>query len=121
MRNRLLFLFSVTFFTLFGAGRSHYWNFVTTDRAGWSYSVDLYSVRTPSPEVLDCRVMAIHPQGGRVLDRWSLDIDHRTLTRASMGRPEPILPGSVADRAIVFFRQNGELAVLPVPGSEGGR
>lgn len=123
MRNRVGFLFLVAFFTVFGAGRSHDWSYITTDRSGWSYSADLLSVKVePSQKVIRCRVMALHDGGGKVVDRWRLDIEQQRLTRDSTGVAESILPGSVADRAIFFFRERGDLSAsngLPVskPGT----
>ena len=125
MRNRVGFLFLVAFFTVFGAGRSHDWSYITTDRSGWSYSADLLSVKVePSQKVIRCRVMALNGGGGRVVDRWCLDIEQQRLTRDSTGVTEPILPGSVAERAIFFFRERGDLPAsngLPVSRSEALR
>ncbi len=117
VRGRLGFFFLVAFFTVFGAGRSHDWNYVTTDKSGWSYSVDLLSVKVEPPQVLRCRVMALHDGGGKVIDRWRLDMARHELTRASTDTPEAILPGSVAERTIVFLRERGQLPVLEsLPG-----
>lgn len=123
MRGRLGFLFLVAFFTVFGAGRSHDWSYITTDKSGWSYSADLLSIKVESSEkVVFCRVMALHDGGGKVLDRWRLDIEQRLLTRDSTGVAEPILPGSIADRTILFLRERGDLPALKglptgIPGS----
>lgn len=118
VRGRWGFFLLVAFFTVFGAGRSHDWSYVTTDKAGWSYSVDLLSIKvdTPGKEVR-CRVMALHDGGGKVIDRWSLDLPRRELSRASVGTPEAILPGSVAERVILFLRERGNLPPLEaLPG-----
>lgn len=112
MRGRLGFLFLVAFFTVFGAGKSHYWSPVTTDKAGWTYAVDLYSISVEPPEVVRCKVLATHPEGGEVKETWMLDVERRQLTRSSLDTPEDILPGSVADRTILFFRQRGDLPVM---------
>jgi hypothetical protein len=112
VRGRLGFLFLVAFFTVFGAGKSHYWDVVTVDQAGWVYAVDLYSVTVSSPSVIRCKVLATHPERGQVTDTWVLDAQRRLLTRRSVGQAEQILPGSVAERSILFFRQRGDLPVL---------
>ena len=112
LRKRLGFLFLVAFFTVFGAGRSHYWNPVAVDQAGWTYAVDLYSLRLESPQVLSCQMLTVHRGGGRLVDRWTLDAEHYQLRRRSRGDVETILPGSIAERVIVFLRQNGH---MPLP------
>ncbi len=111
MRKRLLFLFLVTFFTIFGAGRSHDWRFLVADKEGWSYSVDRYSVEASAPHVIECIVLATHQRGARIQDRWRLDAQNRLLTRRSLSKAEPILHGSVADQAILYFRKNGDLPI----------
>jgi hypothetical protein len=112
VRSRWWFLFLVAFFTLFGAGKSHCWSALTTDRSGWSYAVDLYSISVHSGGVVCCRVLATHDAGGRVVDAWRLDARNNRLTRRSLGRSETILPGSVAEQALLFFRQRGDLPAL---------
>ena len=113
LRQRAIFVFLVVFFTIFGAGRSHYWDVVAVDQAGWTYAIDLYSVTSVAPQVVSCRVLALHPGGGRVTDRWRIDATNLRLVRRSQGTSEAILPGSVAQQAIIFLRKSGDLPIGP--------
>lgn len=117
VRGRLGFFFLVAFFTVFGAGRNHDWNYVTTDKSGWSYSVDRLSIKVDAAgNEVRCRVMALREGGGKVVDRWRLDLERHQLTRDSVGVAEAIQPGSIAERVILYFRERGDLPPVEAGG-----
>lgn len=121
MRRRVGFLFLVVLFTLFGAGRSHFWREVIADQSGCVYFVDDYSIRTVNLNSVECTVKAV--RGDRsFVDGWTLDADRMTLTRDSEGTPEQIGPHSVASHFLIFFREEGDLPLSSSPQVvKGGR
>lgn len=116
MRSRIWFLVLVVLFTLFGGGKGSHWRVVTQDQQGWRYDVDENSVRNLEPALIKCSVRVTR-EGVTRRDIWLLDAANHTLTLESVGRPEPIRPGSVALDFVRFFKVEGRLPVAGMPFS----
>ncbi len=107
-------------FTIFGAGRSHFWREVIADQYGCVYFVDDYSVRAVDAHTVECSVKAVR-EGREFVEGWTLDAERMTLTRKSQETPEQIAPHSVASHFLLFFRKEGVLPLSPSPQAGGGR
>ena len=101
LRKKAVFAIFLAFFVLFGGGRSGEWVIVCHDQAGWTYQVDLESVRNLSSGMIACRVRT-HQGEQSTESNWVLDKQSNTI-RVDDGPAEPIRHGSVAYRMVRFL------------------
>jgi hypothetical protein len=101
LRKKAFFAVFLAFFVLCGGGRSGDWVIVCQDEGGWTYQVELDSLKRAPDGRLICLVRT-HKEGHSQQALWSLDKSRNTL-QVGDGPVEKIRSGSVADRVRRFL------------------
>lgn len=107
MRNRLLFVLFLVFFTVFGGGRSEHWSIACRDKQGWTYEVDVRSIEVSEDDVVTLRVKSLNGSA-RVIRTWHLNVEANTL-QVEQEPVQTIGQGSVASQVILHLRERGVL------------
>lgn len=105
VKKKALFVAFLALFVVFGGGRAGDWVIVCRDQDGWTYEVDLQSLRVEDGRY-DFQVL-VERDGQSQHGRWTIVRNGPTL-QIEDGQIERILPGSVASRILRFLESSTE-------------